>query len=310
MDYFDRIDEKMLELATKEQRKMYEAVKKANGSCAQAAKDLGCGACVPNASLKRLIETAARKGYSPKHGLNEPYPEGYHAGKITIQRSSTGEIERTWERMCADNEKQLDLLRSAVQAICEDVPPVEPTECPPLNECDKDLMVNIPIGDAHIGMLAWAEECGESYDLKIAEGIHKQAIDMLLLSAPKAETCTIIDLGDFLHADNLMGVTARSGHNLDMDGRYHKVVRAAIRISLHYINSALKKFPKVIYRPEVGNHNDVGAIWMQELLAVHYENEPRVTIGNSAGSVYYWQHGKCFFGSHHAIPLKGKSYPI
>lgn len=166
-------------------------------------------------------------------------------------------------------------------------------------------MVNIPIGDAHIGMLAWEEECGEGYDLNIAENLHKNAVDLLIDRAPNAEQCTILDLGDFLHSDNMEGMTSRSGHTLDMAGRYHQIIRVAIRIVMYYIERALTKFEHVTYRPEMGNHNDLGAVWMQELLATLYRDEPRVTIANGAGGVFYWQHGNCYFMSHHGHQIKG-----
>ena len=229
--------------------------------------------------------------------------------KVTVHKRN-GKVVNTWERMKADKEKQLALLHEAIVAICDEVVPLDAV--PPLFDdvhADANLMVNIPIGDAHIGMLAWAEECGEDYDLAIAESVHCQAIDMLVKSTPCAAQCTIIDLGDWLHADNLLGITSRGGNILDIDGRYHKVVRTAIRISNYYIQRALKHYGHVTYRPEVGNHNDVGAIWMQELLSILYKDEPRVTIGNTAGSVYFWQHGLCFFGSHHGHTIKFDKLP-
>lgn len=303
---FDKITKEVVELATpRQQGILLEVV--ACGSITDAAKSLGKPRSTITSTVRAALARATSRGYAPEHGLTTPYQDGFLMEKVTIHRRN-GEVVNTWERMCADKEKQLELLRQAIIAICEEVTPYESVPSPQ-SVLRSDLMVNIPIGDAHIGLLAWGEECGDDYDLAIAEKLHCQAVDTLISMTPKAEHCTIIDLGDFMHADNLMGVTARSGHNLDMDGRYHKVVRTAIRISVHYINAALHKFEKVIFRPEVGNHNDVGAIWMQELLSILYQNEPRVTIGNTAGSVYFWQHGLCYFGSHHGHTIKFDKLP-
>lgn len=41
----------------------------------------------------------ARQGWSPEHGLNTEYPDGFKMGKVTIQRNADGEIVNTWERM-------------------------------------------------------------------------------------------------------------------------------------------------------------------------------------------------------------------
>lgn len=304
----DKITKEIIELATPRQREiLIELV-----SC-RCPKRTAATLAIPlpyvYSTFKAALARAARQGYCPEQGLTTKYPDGYVMGKVTVQRGKDGEVERTWERMCAETNKQMELAKQAIQALCEDIEPYPVSDNSHVGFCDEDLMVNIPIGDAHIGMLAWGEECGANYDLKIAEGLHKQAIDMLINSTPMAASCTIIDLGDFLHADNLSGITSRGGNVMDMDARYHKVVRAAVRISNYYIQQALKKFKYVTYRPEIGNHNDVGAIWMQELLSILYANEPRVTIGNAAGGVYFWQHGLCFFGSHHGHLIKFDKLP-
>ncbi len=304
--FIDRIDDTVYELATLRQREVIDAVRD-TGSQTAAALQLGMAASSVNRRLQGALTRATIQGYNPEQGLTTIYPEGYLMEKVTVHKHN-GMVVDTWERMNADKEKQLDLLRDAISAICEGVEPLPPV---PLLETEGNskLLVNIPIGDAHVGMLAWGEESGADYDLKIAEALHCQAVDMLIDSTPVAADCCIIDLGDFLHADNLFGTTSRGGNILDMDGRYHKVVRTAIRISNYYIQQALKHFTHVTYRPEVGNHNDVGAIWMQELLTILYRDEPRVTIGNTAGCVYFWQHGLCFFGSHHGHTIKFDKLP-
>ena len=304
----DSIDDRVYELATDRQKEIIDTVREVGGQLA-AGRVLGINESTVRKLLKAAIARAAKKGYSPAQGLNSVYPEGYVMQKVTVQRGSSGDVERTWERMCADSDKHLELLKDAIIAICDEASSLPPVPVPPVKHLKEDLMVNIPIGDAHIGMLAWGEESGEDYDLRIAEEVHKAAIDMLIEATPDAKYCTIIDLGDFMHSDNIMGVTTRSGHSLDMDGRYHKVVRVAIRISNYYIQRALQKFEHVTYRPEVGNHNDVGSIWMQELLHILYADEPRVTIGNCAGNMFFWQHGLCYFGSHHGHEIKFDKLP-
>ncbi len=305
MSLINQIDDTVYELATLKQRAVIDAVRE-YATQTEAATALGICSSGVHQQLRAAITRAARKGYVPEQGMDTVYPEGYCLDKVTIHRKG-GQVMQTWERMNADKEKQLQLLRVAIGALCDEVLPfvAKPFNLPVMD----DLMVNIPIGDAHIGMLAWGEECGDDYDLEIAEQLHCQAVDMLIESTPSAAHCTIIDLGDFLHADNLLGITSRGGNVMDMDGRYHKVVRTAIRISNYYIQRALTRYEHVTYRPEVGNHNDVGAIWMQELLNILYRDEPRVTIGNTAGSVYFWQHGLCFFGSHHGHTIKFDKLP-
>lgn len=302
-----KIDKQVLELATPRQREVLGEVV-ACQSIPRAAENMGIAPSTVHSCIHAAITRAAKKGYSPEQGLNSVYPEGFNMEKVTIHERN-GVVTETWARMHADKEKSLEMLRLAISAICEDVQPVAATTPEHTRYCNEDLMVNIPVGDAHIGMLAWGEECGTDYDLKIAESIHCRAVDMLIAQAPPAKYCTIIDLGDWMHSDNLLGVTTRGGNVLDMDGRWHKVLRTAIRIVVYYITQCLKKFDQVIFRPEVGNHNDSSAIATQEWLSILYQDEPRVTIGNTAGNVFFWQHGLCYFGSHHGHEIKFDKLP-
>jgi hypothetical protein len=270
----------------------------------EAARRLGKTPKAIRMTVKRAARRASEKGCEPDKDLTHEVGTGNVIKRVSTNYDGDGNIRQQWVIQEPEKQAQLEMIREIMVDLLSDVEPVTPT--PFTNKItNDDLIVNIPIGDSHIGCLVWGEECGDDYDLNIAEAIHKQAIDMLIEQTPNASTCAIIDLGDFIHSDNQEGVTSRSGHSLDMDGRYHKVIRCAIRITLYYIQQALKKFERVTYRPEIGNHNDTGAIWMQELLTVLYADESRVTIGNDAGNVFYWQHGECYFMSHHGHQIRG-----
>lgn len=297
------IDDTIYNMSTERQKAVIDACR-TEGSQKLAAKALGVDESSISRGIERALAAAAKVGYAPASSMTQPVAEGFLAKRVSTCRDRNGDIALQWVIQEPDKEKQLKLIQELTQDILKDLRPLEPIEFTG-HIVESDLMVNIPIGDAHIGMLAWGEESGADYDLKIAEDLHCKAIDMLIDQTPNAESCTIIDLGDFMHSDNLDGTTSRSGNVLDMDGRYHKVIRVAIRITLYYINKALEKFKNVAFRPETGNHNDVGSIWMQELLTVAYANNPRVTIGAEATNVFYWQHGSCFFMSHHGHQIKG-----
>lgn len=234
-------------------------------------------------------------------------PEGYVVKGQSTLYDENGKVKLTWEKTDRNKEEQLKMIKIAIDEMCKNIKPLPAT---PFNQpTTDDLMAIIPIGDAHIGMLSWGEETGNDYDLKIAESLHCQAIDQLIAAAPDATYCVILDVGDFIHADNLEGTTSRSGHALDMDSRYHNIIRCCMRIVRYYISKALTKFKQVTYRAEVGNHNDIGAIWLQEALSNLYENEPRVTIANDAGVHYFFQHGLCYFGCHHGHTTRIERLP-
>ena len=303
MKQIDKVTNEVYELATDRQKEVIDAVR-LEGSIKAGALKVGLPPATVSKYIGNALSKAAKNGIAPYAGMTKQSAEGFITKRVSTLYDQDGEVSRQWHIQEPEKEKQLALLKELSQDLLADTKPLKPIKLKnPV--IPNDLMINIPIGDAHIGMLAWGEECGADYDLDIAESIHKKAVDMLIEQTPNASVCTIVDLGDYLHSDNMEGTTSRSGHALDMDGRYHKVVRVAVRVAIYYIQKSLEKFEHVTYRAEMGNHNDIGSIWMQELLAILFKDEARVTIGNKAGNVFYWQHGQCYFMSHHGHQIKG-----
>jgi hypothetical protein len=162
-----------------------------------------------------------------------------------------------------------------------------------------DLMNVYPIGDHHCGMYSWAAETGADYDNKIAHKLLTSSIHHLLNVSPDTETGLVIDVGDFLHVDNLKNETSRSHHTLDVDTRYQIMIEGALDMLCTSISESLRKhkFVKAIITP--GNHNDIGAQWLSLSLHKIFEKNPRVTIDRTPGKFHYHQFGKVLIGVTH-----------
>lgn len=169
-----------------------------------------------------------------------------------------------------------------------------------------ELCAVYPVGDHHVGMLAWAIETrSDSYDLKISEALLSTAARYLMQAAPVCEVALICFMGDFLHFDGFKAVTPQSGHLLDADSRFPKVARTAIRMARHMIEQALLRHQYVQVIWEIGNHDPVSAIFMMELLANVYENEPRVTIDTNPGKFHFFEYGRNLLMTTHGDNAKG-----
>src|SRR5690606_11750769 len=94
----------------------------------------------------------------------------------------------------------------------------DPTPAPA--NSNADLLAVYMMGDPHIGLYAWAEETGNSFDLEIAERTLVNAADRLVSVAPAARQALVVNVGDFYRSDNSFNRTARSGHALDVDTRW------------------------------------------------------------------------------------------
>lgn len=242
-----------------------------------------------------------REGIAPAHGLTIPMPAGYLMGKVTVQAAG-GNVERTWTRMSPDAEAQAEIFRAACDAMVADMPQLKARKAS--GTWRQDLLTVYPIGDPHIGMYAWAEETGDDWDLTIAERVHCGAMNELVHAAPATEQAIVLNLGDALHYDSMAAVTPRSGHFLDADGRYAKMVGVAIKIIRQCIESALTKHKSVHVINLPGNHDETGALWMSIALSHVYENEPRVTIDTNPSVFSYYRWGRVLLGAHHGHACK------
>lgn len=301
------IDEKLLEYATDRDRDYIEAVNK-HGSNRKAAKALGVSHKAVGNAIIRIRKRAAKQGYSPEHDMTRPVPDGFHLKGTSTLYDSGGNQKIQWVKSSINHERQREIFEEAVQGMAETLPKL-PKRKFKVADVNADLMSVYPIGDAHIGMLSWPEETGEDWNLEIAEQIHCEAMSNLVERSPASGKAVVINLGDWFHADNMQGVTQRSGHSLDMDGRYAKMVRVGVKVMRQCIESALKKHAEVHVINVIGNHDDTGAMFLSVCLANVYENEPRITVDTAPSAFHYVRHGKVLIGCHHGHSCKPEALP-
>lgn len=264
-----------------------------HGSNRKAAAALGLNSRTVDRRRARL----ALKGYSPAHDMTRTVPDGFTVkGTSTLYRED-GTIAAQWVKSTADAERREAMLREACEAMSADLPQLPPRKSK--GAWETDLLTVYPIGDPHVGMYAWAEETGDDWDLAIAERVHCAAMDGLVQAAPASEQAVILNLGDALHYDSMAAVTPRSGHFLDADGRYAKMVSVAVKIIRQCIESALTKHKRVHVINLPGNHDETGALWLSVALAHVYEKEPRVTVDTNPSVFSYYRFGKTLIGAHH-----------
>lgn len=289
------------------QRATAEAVIRC-GSVVAAAEEMQLSPKELIAHLSELERVAARRGWSPASDMTHTTPEGYHVKGVSSYYGKDGELRGQWVKTKSDEEAKLIGLLRAIETIAEPFrglakPVKAPTRARP------DILNVIPIGDPHVGMFSWAQETGNDFDLTIAERNLVAAADRLVDLAQPADECLIIDLGDFYHADNNLNRTLRSGHALDVDTRWAKVLSVGIRIMRRIIDRALTKHGKVTVIIEIGNHDDHGAVVLALCLAQYYEREPRVVIDTSPAKFHWYRFGDNLIGVTHGDTVKFKDLP-
>lgn len=292
------------EWATETQWRAAKAVEE-HGSIRKAAAALGVSQNAIWEPFDRYKKAAALHGHAPGH-FNDGTAPGYRMGKVTVQRGPNG-VERVWERQHPDAEAQAERLQAIRDGLLDSLQPLEPLAPP--DYTDDDLLTVYPQGDPHAGLYAWKDETGEAFDLVEYERVTKAAIDRLVASAAPSAHALYIDLGDSLHADNNASRT-KSGHHLDTHGRHAEVVRAVIRCKRHHIARMLEKHAHITVRINPGNHDGVTALMLAEMMALIYENEPRVTVATSPAPYWFHGFGNNLIGTTHGDGAKGANLPL
>lgn len=301
-----QIDPELRSFATPRQLEYLDAVEK-HGSNQKAAAAMGVNRRSIDQSLAALRRNAAQRGYAPECDMTRIVPDGYKVKGISTYYNAKGKPSGQWVKSTADEQRQRELMQAAFEAMAEDLPTLPAVPAP--GATLDSLLAVYPMGDPHVGMLSWGEETGADFDLRIAERDLCAAMAYLVEQAPAAKRAVIINLGDYFHADNMAGMTSRSGNVMDMDSRLPKMFRVGVKIMRQLVDSALRKHETVEVINAIGNHDDVLAMVMSVMLAQIYENEPRIVIHDQPTSRHYIQHGKVLIGVTHGHQTKDTDLP-
>jgi hypothetical protein len=229
-------------------------------------------------------------------------------GRSTLTDLRTGEPVMEWVKESLDRQKAAEAQRLAYAALASKLPRIAPTAPPRASE--GQLATVYTLTDCHVGMLAWRREGGEDWDLNIAEETLLGCFGHMIDTSPASELGIVNQLGDFLHFDGLEAATPTSHHLLDADGRFDKVVQVAIRILRRVVDLALAKHSRVHVILAEGNHDIASSVWLRQMFAALYENEPRVTVDDSPLPYYALEWGKTLLAFHHGHLKKNDQLPL
>ena len=174
----------------------------------------------------------------------------------------------------------------------------------PAADCDEDLLTVYVVSDLHLGMLAHGSECGEDYDLSIASQMIRREVGRLMWMAPPSRHAVLLFLGDFFHQNDQKNATPRSGHALDVDGRWRKVYGVGARVAIGLSEAIAQRHEHVEVAFLPGNHDEDAALTLAVALELHFELHPRVTVSPGAGIHWFRRFGKCLLGASHGHTMK------
>lgn len=240
----------------------------------------------------------------------EPPPPDFALARVsTMSRGDGSEVVRwqSFDRAKADAHAALMKAWGdhATAARIEGV--ARPAPLP--DRTSETTLTIYPIGDHHLGMLAWWRETGESWDLEKGVESLQLAGSELVRRAEPSGRALIVNLGDFKHAPDNRQITPGHGNKLDVDGRSAKIDRAGVALMVGVIDAALTKHRHVTVHNLPGNHDPEFAAAFALMLECWYRNEPRVHIADANPAHQYYRFGQNLIGMHHGDGTPSSELP-
>jgi len=196
----------------------------------------------------------------------------------------------------------VDNLIDTFKEALKDCPTSLPTAKP--EGTDGDLLTRYILTDLHFGMRAWAKEAGEDYDLDIAKSRLNYALSNLVQSTPDSKYCVVLNLGDMFHSNDYKNMTPQSGHILDADGRFSKVIYETIQSVVAAIETLKNKHENVQYVGISGNHDPDANQFLTVALMMRYADDPRVEVIWNPAKMWCMNFGRNLLAAHHGDKVK------
>lgn len=256
-------------------------------------------------TIERKVAKLKATGYDPQNERYYKNPQNQLVkGYSTLIRHKARDDDSTGTVMeWVKTSKSIDQLYLALtEAVCSLTDPIKPSKIPKpkKKKYDTDIIPWFNIGDGHLGMVAYDREVGHNFDLAIAERELCAAMGQMIEENDGYERCVIQDMGDMTHYENFSAKTEASGHDVDFDSRYPKMIKTYMRTMHYIVDKALQHFPQVDIIINQGNHSRTNDIWMAEHLGMFYSKTKRVNVIDNECVFIPYRMGNTFVMCHHS----------
>jgi len=264
-----------------------EALKKC-GSVRKAAADIGIPASTFQSWMVNPLAGDPIASYTT--------PPGFRVHSSSVLLGPEGEVRssRLSMKRVEDTSALVEGLKAAFAPFRGKAPVAEP-----YYGSDDSLLTVYPIPDLHFGMYAWKPESGADYDTDIASDIAELAIQQLVSQSRSSKHAVVLGLGDYFHANVRREVTLGSGHKLDMDGRWMKVVSEGCKLARRLIDHVADKHPETEVVFIQGNHDPDSSVALTVAMSLFYENYPGVSVTENANLIWHRLFGRNLLAAHH-----------
>jgi len=181
---------------------------------------------------------------------------------------------------------------------------------PCVHKQTEGALLEVSIFDLHLGKLVWAPECGQDYDVKIAQSAFNESLETLIERTKGFKIGRILfPVGnDFFNVDGQEQETS-AGTPQSEDGRWQKSFVQGRKLMLDAVYR-LRELAPVDVVMVAGNHDMERVFYLGETLAGYLSKSDGVTVNNEPPLRKYYQWGKCLIGLTHGKEEKHKDLPL
>jgi len=250
---------------------------------------------------KLVVDRAKIRGYAPEHDMIHAVPDQYYVKGVSSYYNKDGELSGQWVKSSLSAEEaRLKAFEIFKTGLMEDVAgKAKPTK-KPKGKKDENKAAFYMCGDHHLGLKVWSPETGDdSYDIDIAKSLLFNAVDKLAEMSSHCSVGVFVNLGDFMHANNLKNQTQSQNHAVDVDSRMGKAIQAVGELYKRIVSRMLEVHDEIVIINVRGNHDPDASLWLNEMIKLYYENEPRVTVMENYNKFMWYEWGENLVVLHH-----------
>lgn len=254
-------------------------------------------------TLKHRYKVATRRGLHLSEGARDAMASASLSG-VEINGGyrhrydpETGQKLETVRWSVPRQEEELETTLERISKRVECILPAPAVKRPA--QTKSDLCNLFPLFDVHLSMKVG------SYGTAAAVDRLREGADNVISRAPAAESCIILNGGDWTHQNDNSNQTPRSKHPLPVDEDYETTTDISTDLTVELIFKALKRHDHVTYKALRGNHDPTTALILRAALRQRFRNEPRVTIDDDGIDFFHYSWGGNLICGHHG-DIRGK----
>lgn len=223
-------------------------------------------------------------------------------------------LSHYWDKVELDNGRKVSAfikndvaavdVKNVLENVAEAFSGIPAFTAPVASKNNDDMLTVYPLYDMHIGMLAWGRETrGPDYDLDLMKSDLVSSIMEVAALSPPADKALIVLGGDTIHINDHFNETPASGHKMDADGRFEKIIDVAIEAITNAIELIADKHSEVSVVVLRGNHDETSHLVLKAALKQRYRNSDNVVFPKldewDKSEIYWFKHGKALIVLHH-----------